>query len=616
MRLPKLNPISQSRQPVTVFGGLNHNPVIADGEWWDMRNMTADHYPLLAPEMNGKEEYLPFGIDAMISNNGLCYIRRTADATTFVVVVDDGIERNEYELFIDLSPLGGKKLVSMGAYVIILPDKKWVNVAAILDANATEEEKSGDIENAVEFSSVSVKLCRKNGEAITEFKASTEKPDSPTDGEAWIDMSVYPPVLKRWHKDVGMWAEEKTYVRIYGATGFEKGDAVVAPEFRYADNKVTVYIPENPVITEKTDEYIVVPGVMSNGIDDETFLVPGVYSMARLMPDMDFIIESGNRLWGCKYGQTEDGFINEIYASKLGDFKNWNSFQGTSMDSYVASIGADGKYTGAINYNGRPFFFKEDCMIQVYGAYPAQYQVNTINCNGVQAKCEDSLAVVSNRLYYWSRNGVCMYDGSLPVTISAPLGKLSAYDADGGAAGDKYYLRLSTFEDRDGMYVFDTKTGLWHKRDGRSMHRGCEHNGDLYMLSSSVDDSDPPQYSASVYRVRGVGEPVVEDEVNDGPVEWMVESGDIGLTTPDAKYISRLDVRMSLAEGSEVSFFVRYDFEDEWIYLTTIPGTVLRSFDVPIRPKRCDTMRLRIEGKGDAKIYSITKTMEKGGDAH
>lgn len=41
-------------------------------------------------------------------------------------------------------------------------------------------------------------------------------------------------------------------------------------------------------------------------------------------------------------------------------------------------------------------------------------------------------------------------------------------------------------------------------------------------------------------------------------------------------------------------------------------GTTLRSFDIPIRPKRCDHFRLRIEGEGPAKIFSICKSITRG----
>ena len=43
-------------------------------------------------------------------------------------------------------------------------------------------------------------------------------------------------------------------------------------------------------------------------------------------------------------------------------------------------------------------------------------------------------------------------------------------------------------------------------------------------------------------------------------------------------------------------------------------GVDLKSFAVPIKPKRCDHMRLKIVGEGEAKIFSICKTVEWGSD--
>jgi hypothetical protein len=71
---------------------------------------------------------------------------------------------------------------------------------------------------------------------------------------------------------------------------------------------------------------------------------------------------------------------------------------------------------------------------------------------------------------------------------------------------------------------------------------------------------------------------------------------------------------MMLELGSVVRFFVKYDFSDRWECVFSLVGTNLRSFSIPIRPKRCDHMRLRIEGEGVAKIYSITKTIEQGSE--
>ena len=49
-------------------------------------------------------------------------------------------------------------------------------------------------------------------------------------------------------------------------------------------------------------------------------------------------------------------------------------------------------------------------------------------------------------------------------------------------------------------------------------------------------------------------------------------------------------------------------------YVATIVGTTLKSFCIPIKPKRCDHFRLRIEGKGEAKIFSIAKSIEQGSE--
>ena len=38
------------------------------------------------------------------------------------------------------------------------------------------------------------------------------------------------------------------------------------------------------------------------------------------------------------------------------------------------------------------------------------------------------------------------------------------------------------------------------------------------------------------------------------------------------------------------------------------------SISVPIRPRRCDHLRLRVVGEGEAKIYSIAKVVEEGSD--
>ena len=74
------------------------------------------------------------------------------------------------------------------------------------------------------------------------------------------------------------------------------------------------------------------------------------------------------------------------------------------------------------------------------------------------------------------------------------------------------------------------------------------------------------------------------------------------------------ELRMALDKGSKLEIYAQYDLSDEWLHICTMFGTDLRSFTVPIRPRRTDHFKLRFVGEGEAKLYSITKTIEQGSD--
>lgn len=238
-------------------------------------------------------------------------------------------------------------------------------------------------------------------------------------------------------------------------------------------------------------------------------------------------------------------------------------------------------------------------MHKVYGNYPSNYQIQTTACRGVQKGCERSLAIVNEVLYYKARSGVCAYDGSLPTEISVAFGEETYYNAVAGSLGNKYYVSMSDVKDAWHLFVYDTLKGMWHREDDTQATCFCAHKGDLYY----VDYADK-----QIKTVRGTG---LEEAL---PIKWSATTGLIGTDSPDKKYISRIDVRMSLQAGTRVSFYAEYDSSGDWEFLFTMNGTKLQTFPVPIRPKRCDHMRLRVVGYGEAKIYSICKNTEVGSD--
>ena len=579
MKYPMLNEMGASRQMIEVFGGYNHNLRIGDGEFFDMKNMTGNYYPVLSPRGARGVYATPTNPQGLIAKDALCYV----DGTKFIM--------NEYTVEMDLNE-EPKQLVSMGAYVIIMPDKKYINTLDLTDF--------GDIEASFHSTEdVRFQLCTVDGAEYADTVVSPDEPPDPENMDYWIDTSSTPNTLKQFSAYSGMWVNiATTYIKISSpgiGASFKQYDGVKISGIVLEDLQE---LNETMIVWACGDDYIVVVGILDSVLVQEA--EQGSISVERKMPNLDFIIESENRLWGCKYGIAANGeVVNEIYASKLGDFKNWNCFMGISTDSYAASCGTDGQFTGAITHLGYPLFFKENCVHKVYGNYPANFQIQTTTCRGVQRGCEKSLAIVNEILYYKARTGVCAYDGSLPVEKSYAMGDQLYENAVAGAHGNKYYISMQDTAGDYHLFVYDISKAVWHKEDNLQADAFCACRDDLYCIE---------HHTKKIITMLGSGEKDTD------PVEWMVETGEIGISSPDMKYISRLTIRMSMAIGAEVALYAQYDKSDIWEPLFTLVGSSLRSFSLPIRPKRCDYMRLRIEGVGDVKTYSITKTIEEGSE--
>lgn len=573
MKLPTLSGSSVSREMVDTFRGYNHNLRIGDGESWDMRNMSSDLYPVMSPRAARGLAMSAEGLSGMIGKEQLCYTQ----GTEFVI----GEDRYEMGLTGD-----EKTMVSMGAYVVILPDKKYINTA--------QPEDRGDIENTVSITGeISFRMCGIDGTAYGDTTVSDTAPENPSNGDYWIDTSEEIHSLKRYAASSAQWVSiATTYVRI-GAEGIGKGfrqydgvtiSGITAESRTELNGTMTLWAVE--------DNYIVVTGFLDQAVTQES----GTVEIKRTMPIMDFVTESGNRLWGCRYGENSEGeFVNEIYCCKLGDFKNWYSFMQLSTDSYMASLGSDGPFTGAVTHMGYPIFFKEDCFHKIYGSIPANFQIQTTACRGVQRGSHRSLAIVNEVLYYKAATTVCSYDGSLPTEIGYCLGNIHYRNAVAGSHGNKYYISMMDADGGWHLFVWDTAKKLWHREDDFHAAGFVSHSGELYGWTGD----------AEVYAMLTPG-------ADSEAVKWFWETGEIGLEMPDMKYISRFIVRMSMDVGTEVRFYGRYNFNENWEPLFALRSTSLRSFDIPIRPKRCDYMQLRITGEGPAKIYSITKSITEG----
>ena len=579
MKYPTLTAPSGSREMLDTFKGYNHNLRIADGEFYDMENMTSSHYPLLSPRGKRGVYASPAAPMGLIAKDGLCYV----DGESLVV--------NGYPVDMGLTD-EPKQLVSMGAYVVILPDKKYINTLDLTDFGSLDASFTTTAD-------VTFELCTVDGEAYADATVADTEPGEPENMALWIDTSSTPHSLKKYSATSGMWVSiASTYIKISSpgiGTAFSQYDGVTISGVvgeSLQDLNATM------VLWACGDDYIVVTGIL-DAVTTQT-VDEGTITVERKMPAVDFVTESGNRLWGCRYGVANNGdVVNEVYACKLGDFKNWNCFMGLATDSYSAACGTDGPFTGAITHLGFPLFFKEHFVHKVYGSYPANFQIQDTALRGVQQGCEKSMSIVNEVLYYKARHAVVAYDGSLPVDVSAAFGEERYSEAAAGAHGNKYYISMRDSKDAWHLFVYDTTKGMWHREDGLRADCFCSCRDELYAIDHKT---------RKIITMLGSG---TQDK---DKIKWMVQTGVIGTDMPDMKYVSRLLLRLSLEIGARVRLYAQYNSMGGWESLGTITGTDLRSFSIPVRPRRCDHLRLRIEGEGDAKIYSITKTISQGSD--
>jgi hypothetical protein len=317
------------------------------------------------------------------------------------------------------------------------------------------------------------------------------------------------------------------------------------------------------------------------------------------MPDMDWMVESNNRLWGCKYGYENGKTVNEIRASALGNFKNWYRFLGNSQDSYAASVGTDGFFTGAVRQKSYPVFFKENCIHQVYGSSPSTFQINTTMARGIQDGSGDSAVVVNEQVYYKSRTDVMMFDGSMPVSVSSQLGGRLYKNARAGAVGGKYYISMQDAEGLWHMMCYNTELNIWHKEDNFHALGFGRVDDELFAI-----DEDGNRLAA----LMGSQGEIEED------FDWMAEFGLFGTDFRERKYLSRFDIRMYLEEGSTARLEIQYDSEGKWQQMPEIRGRRISSFVVPVVPRRCDHLRFRLKGHGRVRVYSISRILEVGSD--
>lgn len=320
-------------------------------------------------------------------------------------------------------------------------------------------------------------------------------------------------------------------------------------------------------------------------------------TLERIVPDMDFVCEYGNRLWGC------NNTTQTIYCSRMDDPTNFNDYSGEADDSFAFDVSSPGNFTGCCKLGSSVLFWKEQCVHKVLGSYNAEYQMNVYNLHGVAHGCHQSMQVINDVLYYVSTNGVYCYNGGNAVLISQELGEKSYDFAVAGTDGTNYYLSVgdggnSVFLVYYGLY------GMWlHEDDIEALYM-TRIGDDVYVLAADN----------KVYKENGSDATAAVDFLIQFKPLYETVTGSYRRSSVafGHKRYGKVILRTEMGHGSWAAFDVRED-GGVWREVQKIVGaTGLSRVVLPIG--RADKYEIRIRGNGQFTLKNMIREFRIGSD--
>lgn len=609
-----LNILQNGRQMLRAFGGINETYGCSEAEESRALNFSSRGYPALQTRAPRRKTREVKDVNGMYHLNGLLVCR----GTTLEYTPDDSETREGAVVLEHALTNDRKALTGMGTKVLIWPDKK------AFDTETGELSELGAVWEIGE-AGMTVTPCDTEGKTYTPGSVGETEPEAPEDGQLFLKgdpetpygmdsvLLKYSTKNKKWQEimlqslrihcpGLGAAMKENDTVTLSGVPqrvcdALAKGlNGEISISTLDGDDIITAL-----ALPEKSDRYygswtVLRSGTAWQSLDGkvtENEAADAPVKAERRVPDLDFVTEQGNRVWGCSRKE------NSIYACALGDPTNWYSYRGIASDSYAVSVGSDGAFTGAASCLSYILFFKENCIHKLYGSKPSDYQMSSVRCRGVAAKAAGSLCVIAETLYYLSPDGVMAWSGSLPAKVSGALdtGKLTAADwAMGGQLDARYYLYLHRRADGDGsgrLLVYDTEKGLWHEESPAGTEM-VSTGQQLYLWDGSA-----------LWAAGSDRETEGEEEAN---LRFEAVTGDIGMSVPDDKYISRVTLRLDALAHTVVTVAVSYD-GGTWETVGSCAVTQERQrVNLPFVPRRHDLMRLKFSGTGQMTLRSMAFT--------
>lgn len=181
------------------------------------------------------------------------------------------------------------------------------------------------------------------------------------------------------------------------------------------------------------------------------------------------------------------------------------------------------------------------------------------------------------------------FTGNIPEVISSELGVEKYVGAVAGSDSEKYYICLEKLEGSKELMIFDPAKGLWIKEGDIDVIDFTYHDGHLCY----IDRKDNKIYSCN------------HDEEEER-FDWYAEFCETEENTVFKKGYMRLYIDRDCEPDSEIRILVNYDRKG-WQMVYNGMYNSRKIIRVPLAPDRCSICSFKIEGRGKAKIKSLTR---------
>lgn len=327
---------------------------------------------------------------------------------------------------------------------------------------------------------------------------------------------------------------------------------------------------------------------------------PGSVTLCYDIPSLMGIFADHERLYGFER--------NRIYISaKEGRGICFTPLAEHDAEHTAVMIELEAEITGGCMYKGSPIFFTDGAAVRLVEDRELGFRVSVTPTVGVTPQAVTSPAVVGDKICYFSRYGLTLFDGKEGRVVRADLPT-----PQGGAAvaDGRFYTFYAADENEGALYAYDIASDLLYSLGSAEQIRVMFALGGVLIGAAFDEDLEPLlvvfahweslPYPISAIAERGGLSDVIEKEFES--VLHLEED-----RSPDGDFSPFLLLMdAALGEGAELALSLYCDGEEAPAEHFVLTGPQKRkTHALACFPRRCRSYRVSLNGKGDFRVFDI-----------